>query len=254
MKLLGFGGLAACRPWWWLAVALCLSARPAAAGDRALIDFIGYSQDQRYIAIEEYGVNDGTETAFSNIYVVDLTNGEFAGGSPFRAEADEEEEQPLAEIRAKTATTAKSVLARLEIDTPVDIDALSGDGELGPATQLRFGLPVYGLVPATTQGDYTLSLTSFDLPESATCEGSVGTARQGFVLSFAGDGPTRELHRDSDSGLPAWRGCPVGYRLYAVVTPHQGGLSAAAAIVAAYPFGFEGPSRRFVVVPIGAAQ
>jgi predicted secreted protein len=242
------------RPFQLLALALCISASPAAAGDRALIDFIGYSGDQRYLAIEEYGVNDGTGTAFSNVYIVDLTNGDFAGGSPFRTEADDDEQQPLAEIRNRTAKAAKAALAELTIDTPVDIDALSGDGELGPATEMRFGLPVYGLAPATTEGNYTLSLKMFDLPESATCEGSVGTARQGFILSFAGDGPTRELHHDSDKGLPAWRECPVGYRLYAVVTPHEGGLEGAAAIVASYPFGFEGPSRRFVVVPIGAAE
>src|SRR5262245_3139949 len=180
MRFSGLGRLAVFRPWRWLALALCLSASPAAAGDRALIDFIGYSQDERYLAIEEYGVNDGIETAFSNIYIVDLTSGDFAGGSPFRTEAGEEEQQPLTEIRSKTAKAAKSALAKLAIDTPVDIDALSGDGELGPATQMHFGLPVYGLTPATTEGNYTLSLKAFDLPEAATCEGSVGNSRQGF--------------------------------------------------------------------------
>jgi predicted secreted protein len=238
----------------WLALVVCLLASPATAGDRALIDFIGYSPDERYLAIEEYGINDGTGTAFSNVYIVDLTNGDFAGGSPFRTEADDDEQQPLAEIRGKTEKAAKSALAKLHIDTPVDIDALSGDGELGPAMEMHFGLPVYGLVPATTEGNYTLSLKAFDLPEAATCEGSVGSTRQGFILSIAGDGPTREVHRDSDKELPAWRECPVGYRLYAVVTPHEGGLSGAAAVVASYPFGFEGPSRRFVVVPIGTGQ
>jgi predicted secreted protein len=254
MRFPGLGGLAALRPCQLLGLAFCITASPAAAGDRALIDFIGYSQDQRYLAVEEYGVNDGLETAFSNVYIVDLTNGDFAGGSPFRTEAGEDEQQPLTEIREKTAKAAKAALASLTIDTPVDIDVLVGDGELGQRTEVRFGLPVYGVAPATTRGDYILSLKTFDLPESATCEGSVGTARQGFILSFAGDGATRELHRDSDKALPAWRECPVGYRLYAVVTPHEGGLSGAAAIVASYPFGYEGPSRRFVVVPIGAKE
>jgi predicted secreted protein len=254
MRISGLGDRAAFRLWVWPALAVSFLASPAAAGDRALIDFIGYSQDERYLAIEEYGVNDGTETAFSNIYIVDLTNGDFGGGSPFRTEADDDEQQPLAEIRQKAAKAAKSALTKLQIETPVDIDVLVGDGELGPRTELRFGLPIYSTVPAATRGDYILSLKTFDLPESATCEGSVGTARQGFILSFAGDGPIRELHRDPETGLPAWRECPVGYRLYAVVTPHEGGLSGAAAIVASYPFGFEGPSRRFVVVPIGAGQ
>jgi predicted secreted protein len=254
MRFGDLGALAAARPWQLLALAFCILTSSAAAGDRALIDFIGYSRDERYLAIEEYGVNDGLETAFSNIYIVDLTNGDFAGGSPFRTEADEDEQQPLTEIREKTAKAAKAALSNLTIDSPVDIDVLVGDGELAARTEIRFGLPVYSTAPAATRGDYILSLKTFDLPQSATCEGSVGTARQGFILSFAGDGPIRELHRDPETGLPAWRQCPVGYRIYAVVTPHEGGLSGGAAIVASYPFGFEGPSRRFVVVPIGAGQ
>jgi predicted secreted protein len=223
----------------------------AGAGDRALLDLIGYSHDRNYLAFEEYGVTDGTETAFSNIYILDLKSGEFAGGSPFRFEADENEQQPLAEMRARTADAAKAALADLQVDTPVDIDALSGDGVLGPASEMRFGLPVYGLEPAATQGDYTLSLETFDIPDTA-CTGSTGTARQGFALKLSGDGPARELHRDGN--LPEWRGCPVGYRLHAVVTPHEGDLSAGAAIVAAYPSGFEGPSRRFVAVPLAARR
>jgi predicted secreted protein len=234
-----------------LATAVLMAAitGPAVAGDRALLDLIGYSHDQRYLAFEEYGVSDGIGVAYSNIYIVDLSDGAFASGSPFRAQADENVQQPLAEMRARTADAAKSALADLQVDTPADIDALSGDGVLGPAAQMHFGLPTYGLTPATTDGDYTLSLETFDLAESATCTGSVGSARQGFALSLAGDGPARELHRDTAS-LPDWRGCPVGYRLYAVVAPHEGDLSSAAAIVATYPFDFEGPSRRFVVVPI----
>jgi predicted secreted protein len=236
-----------------VAAALLMAAGTgtAGAGDRALLDLIGYSHDRLYLAFEEYGVNDGTETAFSNIYIVDLSSSEFAGGSPFRAEADDDVQQPLAEIRARTAEAAKAALADLQVDEPADIDALSGDGVLGPASEMRFGLPVYGLQPATTEGDYTLSLETFDIPETA-CKGSVGAARQGFALKLSGDGPTRELHRDTT--LPEWRECPVGYRLYAVVTPHEGDLSAGVAIVAAYPFAFEGPSRRFVAVPLGKPE
>jgi hypothetical protein len=75
----------------------------------------------------------------------------------------------------------------------------------------------------------------------------------GFALLIAGDGPVRELHRDS--ALPDWRGCPVGYRLYAVVMPHElGDLSNGVAIVSSYPFDFEGSDRRFVIVPIGEAS
>lgn len=230
--------------------AFCLSPLPAMAGDRALISFIGYSTDLRYLAYEEYGETDGVGLAYSGISVIDLTTGDFAGGSPFFKEADETTQQPLSEIRAAAAAAAKATLDSFGVTTPVEIEALSGDGVIGPATEMRFGLPIYGLEPGATQGDYTLSLQTFDLPKSEACDAQIGRPAQGFALSLSGDGPARELHRDTV--LPAWRGCPVGYRLYAMVSPHEGsGLSAGAAIIAAYPFDFEGPSRRFLVVPIG---
>jgi predicted secreted protein len=238
-----------------LALSLCISTLPAAAGDRALIDFIGYSHGYRYLAIEEYGVNDGIETAFSNIYIVDLTNGDFAGGSPFRAEAGEVEQQPLTEIRAKTAAAAKASLHKLQIDTPVEIEALYGDGLIDTPATMRFGMPaVSGVEPGGADGDYTLTLDTFALPLSETCRKALDRPGNGFALSISGDGPTRELHRDKGD-LPEWRGCSLGYRIYAVITPFEGGeISNAAAIVSNYPFAFEGSARRFLVVPIGANE
>jgi predicted secreted protein len=241
--------------WPWIqAMAFCLLAVPAHAGDRALIDFIGYSSDLRYLAIEEYGELDGVGVAYSGIDIIDLTTGEFADGSPFYQEADEDKQQPLSEIRAAAQAAAKAALTKLDVVTPVEIEALSGDGDLGPATEMRFGLPAYGLVPGTTQGKYQLKLSTYKLPKSEVCEAKIGRAGQGFALSLSGAGKSRELHRDGKT-LPEWRGCPIGYRLYAVVAPHeQANIATTAAIVSAYPFDFEGPSRRFVVVPIAAKQ
>jgi predicted secreted protein len=222
---------------------------PAAAGDRAILDITGYSRDLRYFVYEEYGEMDGVGLAYSSIYVVDLTTGEFAGGSPFRAEADEEAQQSIAEMRAKAHDAAKAEIATLDVRIPGEIEALSGDGVIGPATTIRFGLPVY-TPPGATEGDYTLSLETFPLPLSDMCKERIDDRGKGFALSITGDGPKRELHRDVT--LPEWRGCPTDYRLYAVVMPHEeGNLSNGVAIVSAYPFDFEGSSRRFVVVPIG---
>jgi predicted secreted protein len=236
-----------------MALSLCLLALPAKAGDRALIDFIGYSKDLNYLAYEEYGELDGIGVAYSGIAIIDLTTGNFAEGSPFHKEADEGKQEPLPVIRAAALSAAKTALDKLEVTRPVEIEALSGDGIIGPASKMRFGFPSYALEPGTAQGDYTLTLKTYQLPKSELCEAKLGRAAKGFALSLSGDGPTRELHRDG--ALPEWRGCPVGYRLYAVVAPHEElSLAAAAAIVSAYPFDFEGPSRRFVVVPIGESE
>lgn len=154
-------------------------------------------------------------------------------------------------MRAGTRATAQAALSSLAVDGPVEIEALSGDGVIGPADTMHFGLPVYG-EPGTIEGNYTLSLQTFDLPPDQ-CEGSLGPSMRGFALTLSGDGPTRELHRDGK--LPEWRGCPVGYRLYAVVLPTESGkLSDGAAIVSTYPFDFEGASRRFMAVPLAAKR
>ena len=47
-------------------------AGPALAGDRAVIDFIGYSADSRYFAFEEFGIQDGSGFPYSSIYIIDL--------------------------------------------------------------------------------------------------------------------------------------------------------------------------------------
>jgi predicted secreted protein len=49
--------------------------------------------------------------------------------------------------------------------------------------------------------------------------------------------------------LPKSRGCPTDYRLYAVVAPFQQ-AEPRIALISSYPFGFEGPDRRFLAVPL----
>ena len=71
-------------------IALCLLATPAFAGDRALVDIIGYSQDADYFAFEEFGIQDGSGFAYSNVYVVNLETDSWALGTPIRVRADDE--------------------------------------------------------------------------------------------------------------------------------------------------------------------
>jgi predicted secreted protein len=230
------------------AVLSCLAAGQAPAKDQALIDFIGYSRDFRYFAFEEYGIRDGSGSAFSTIYVIDLAADSWAPGSPFRAEGHEDD-KTLAEIRHEALNTAAAAMRDLQIDTPAQIAALSGDGVPGPATEIRFGFPGSG-DSGSTAGAYTLRLETFRMPQTPACTEALGTAGMGFALSIATEGSTREFHRDTV--LPQSRNCPTGYGLYAVVFPYgDGEIERAVAIVQSYPVGWEGADRRFLAVPIG---
>lgn len=224
-------------------------AAPARAGDHALIDVIGYSNDLRYLAFEEFGVQDGSGFAYSSLYIVDLVKDQWVAGTPYREKADSED-VPLAAVRARVAAAAKARLETLKIDMPAQVAALMGDGVLEPEPAMRFGYPAYGL-PGQTEGDFTLSIETFAAPAPAGCDPELVGETKGFALALSGDGPDRELYRDKGT-LPKSRGCAMDYAIYAVIFPYLGGgLENAAAIVSTYPYGFEGPDRRFLVVPFG---
>lgn len=229
-------------------VALCLLATPALAGDRALIDIIGYSDDASYFAFEEFGIQDGSGFAYSNIYVVNLEADSWAVGTPIRVRA-EDEAVSLSQIRAQAQAEAAETIAALDIDVPAEMVALVGDGAPDADGQsLRFGAP--GYEPGAVRGDYELRLSSFATAAVAPCTEWFSVDPMGYELTISADGNERLVHRDES--LPRSRGCPVTYRLYGVTLPfNAGSVDAAVALISVYPGGFEGPDRRFLAVPLG---
>lgn len=224
-----------------------LLASPALAGDRALIDFIGFSPDAKYFAFEEFGIQDGSGFAYSNIYVVDLENDTWLAGTPIRIRT-EDESKPLLQVRSEANSEAIKIIAEKEIFVPAEIAVLIGDGAVdADATSLAFGLP--GYERGTVLEERRLTLKTFPLKSSEDCDLWFDTPPQGFELSLTSGEATVLVHRDET--LPGSRGCALDYRLYAVVLP---GLDApresGVAVVSVYPGGFEGPDRRFLAVPL----
>lgn len=229
-------------------IGLLAAILPAAAGDRALIDVIGYSEDARYFAFEEFGIQDGSGFAYSSVYIVDLSSDSWVVGTPIREQADSEDAS-LGQVRAKVQLEAKDDIAALGITTPAEFAALVGDGTPGTDGQtLRFGAPGYN--PGDVTGDYELRLRSFMTTAAAPCAEWFGVDPMGYQLLIADQGHERLIHRDA--ALPRSRGCPVTYRIYGVVLPlNAGSISHAVALISVYPGGFEGPDRRFIAVPLG---
>ena len=95
-----------------------------------------------------------------------------------------------------------------------------------------------------------LTLDSFDMAPTPACTEALGMAGMGFALSISSEGV--DARDPSRHGFPQSRGCPTGYRLYAVVFPYgDPEIGTAVAIVESYPVGWEGSDRRFLAVPIG---
>ena len=225
-----------------------LFATPALAGDRALIDFIGFSEDFRYFAFEEFGVQDGSGFPYSSIYVVDLEDDSWVVGTPIRVQA-ETEEASLSAIRSQATALARDHVEEFGLAVPVEVAALIGDG--APSTDARslaFGAP--GYLPGAVSGDYELTLSTFPTTAPSACAEWFGAEPLGYELGISDAGGDRLVHRDE--ALPRSRGCPLDYRIYGVVMPYGGTtLGNAVAIISVYPGGFEGPDRRFLAVPLG---
>jgi len=235
------------RAWVSGLLALALTAGPAMAGDRALIDLIGYSADANYLAFEEYGIQDGSGFAYSNIYLVNLVEDAWVVGTPFRLQAGDET-TGLPQVRAELMAKASETLATLRIEVPAVPLALNGDGAPGPGQALEFGLPGYGLNPI--EDIVGLELSSFPTTSTAPCVEWFSAEPLGYQLSITAAGETSVRHRDT--ALPRSRGCPLNYRLYGVVAPYMAASTAnAVAIISVYSYGFEGPDRRFIAVPLG---
>ncbi|MDB5537352.1 MAG: hypothetical protein JWQ65_2227 [Devosia sp.] len=235
-------------------LALLVLVAPAWAGDRAGIGFIGYSEDARYFAFEEFGIQDGSGFAYANIYVLDLQADQWVKDTPVWARL-EDENSTLAAARAKALDQARPTLDGLGIGEPVDVIALNGDGAVGTDDKaLRFGQPGYSMAPAEASYELTLSGVAATL-SMASCVGETEAGETGFALNLTVGGKTHEVYRDKS--VPESRGCPLGYRLYGVITPFDD-LAAfapelgpgALAIVSVYSLGFEGADRRFIAVPL----
>ena len=102
---------------------------------------------------------------------------------------------------------------------------------------------------ATVQAlTFVLNWLYFALLECSTMQGTIGKKALGYALSLHDGQNVTEAHRD-EATLPKSRGCPVAYRIYAVVSPFER-ADPRVAIISSYPFGFEGPDRRFLAVPL----
>ncbi|MCR6670908.1 DUF2259 domain-containing protein [Devosia ginsengisoli] len=232
--------------------ALTLAA-PAIAGDRAGIDYLGYSDDFRYFAFEEYGIQDGSGFAYTNIYVLDLSSDDWVKGAPIRVRIDDESVD-LRQARAEAHAQAQPLLEQYGITEPVEILALNGDGTVdADFNRMTAGWPSYGMsAPAHV---FDLTLESFTALGDGTCASYTDEPLTGFALTYTKDGTSTEVHRDVT--VPKSRGCVSAYRLYGVIAPFDSfaafntdPTAGVVAIVSVYSLGFEGPDRRFIAVPL----
>lgn len=230
-----------------LSAGLSLAPLTALAGESAQFNALGFSDDGRYFAFEQFGSQDGSGFPFSDIFVIDLDTDSFAGGTPVRA-VSEEDGAALSSARQQAFSSASEALNTLGIIRPAIAIALRGDGELDDdGLTLSYGLPTYGL--AATAGEHNLNLEIFKAPSSMDCDLFEG-GPMGYALLRESEGEIIEVHRDTR--VPASRRCVITYKFYGVFQPFEAqDNSSAVAVLSVWSHGFEGPDRRFIALPVG---
>jgi len=221
----------------------------AYAGDRALFDAIGFSDDGRFFAFEEFGVQDGSGFPYSNIYIVDLERDAWIPGTPIRQRLDDESID-IADARTAAHDQAEPLLERVGIERPAELIYVLGDGVAGDNGKYAVvGVPHYNAGEAIDV--HSLVIETFESTSPLTCEDWFGQAPLGMTLVIAdSEAVETEIMRDAGT-LPESRGCPLDYRLYGVFLPKDSqAFREGVVIVSVYPGGFEGPDRRFIAIPL----
>ena len=225
-----------------------LTLVPAHAGDSAERRAMGFSNDGRYFAFEQFGVQDGSGFPYAEIFVIDIEQDAWVAGTPIRVIVKEDQAE-LATARQQASDQAAPILKKLGIERPGHLLASNPAPEMGNDPHRVTVNRRYQL-----QGAYEpqiFQLTELPLPAPESCKGLTDQPVVGFQLQSQKSGASPvTLHRDTS--IPESRACPLGYDISAIVAYR--GLDqreVLAILVSVSRVGFEGPDRRFLAVTRG---
>jgi predicted secreted protein len=234
------------------ALFLLLASTTVYAADGAKFRAIGFSKDNRYFAFEQYGVQDGSGFAYTDIFLLDLPNDSWVKGTPITVQVEEEVDW-AGSARAKAKQQAADVLRSLAIDSDAEILAANPFTEvLKDRSRIKFhdhynnSMGLYG--DSENQGTWDLIVADTKVPLPEGCEDDMGIVGFKLTLKNNKSGATTLLHEDKT--IPKSRFCTVGYDVEAIVQPAGGSDSGQiVAIIGVSRRGFEGADRRFIAVP-----
>ncbi|MGF1623906.1 MAG: DUF2259 domain-containing protein [Alphaproteobacteria bacterium] len=245
------------------AVAVGVAGVSAQAADMARPEVIGFSSDGRFVAFEEYGIQDGSGFPYANIYVIDVAANDWVRGSPVRVLIDDSEFDeevlwndgiPMARERAmrqaQPAIAGAGIIPGNTGTTLVyhphsDLDASPHLATFSISNIYTTGWTIDRNVLRLTERPTTSTYCApFELPTAM------------FTLDLSRDGAA-PVTLQSDSRLPDSRHCPSEYRIHSVVayaldvadqSQCCGSRYALLVLVGMAQIGFEGPDWRYLGV------
>lgn len=224
-------------------VVLSLAAN-CVAGDFTTLNVIGFSRDGRYLAFEEYGIQDGSGFPYANIYFIDTAKNAYA--APRVAVTIKKES--ASEITAQKSSTflaakklrqlgivkgnvGKLLVSHLMTD-------LTFDGE-GDKSVIKFAEEIGSMYH---RGDYELMITQTPI-KTKDCEVFEDETKM-LELKLTNKEEDTIKFLQKDTTLPSSRGCAMDYRIQDVYLYKD----FIAIFIGVFTRGFEGPDMRFMAV------
>ena len=225
------------------------------AGDFATLNFIGFSEDGKYLAFEEYGTQDGIGFPYSTYYFIETAKNSYAAAPVKMTVKEGIDEDAIPSEDAIRLTAKKSAAANLKkfkivtgntgvllaarLPTDINVEKLDQGSENKNQTIKFYGADYEGYTP----NFFELSLKS-SASNSKRCQGFGFDDTLKFELSLkdSSGGTSKILQKDKD--LPESRGCVNAYSVQNIYTFKD----KIAVFINNYSYGFEGPDMRYMVV------
>lgn len=229
-----------------LLAAILLLAANCFAGDYATLHVIGFSNDGRYLAFEEYGTQDGSGFPYSNYYFVDTARNSYAASRVTVTIEKETATETAARKRASSLAAKKlkqfgivrGNVGKLVVSHMMTDLTFDSVGEK-PSKVVKFAEEIGSMY---RRGDFELALTQTPV-KTKDCEVFEDETKL-LELKLANNEDDTSKFLQKDTVLPESRGCAMDYRLQDVYLYKD----LIAVFVGVFTRGFEGPDMRFMAV------
>jgi len=228
------------KPWLVMIALGWMSLSLAYAGDAAGLSVWGFSQDGRYLAFEQFGVEDGSGLPYAEYYFIDVPNNAYAT-SPISADPKAFADKGLEAAINDAKTRAKPWFDKLHLQSPqagirVIHHPLTDLGADAYNVAFSSQTPLAGV----DVDQYELTLNERNTEQ--TCAGVAPAKILSLTLKNQHSG--RSVTLQNDARLPTSRGCVIRYRIQDVYTYEDH----VAVFINLFSPGFEGENMRFMVI------
>lgn len=209
------------------------------AGDAASLNFIGFSEQGKYLAFQQYGITAGQGAAFSEFFIVDVPNNRYSIRPIITEKMDAD---TTTAARKENLTEAEARIEEYQIiegnyGDHVIARAFSDVGAMPKKARFSVDAPLAGI------SNKTYSVILKEKQGNAECYNLADSKMFTLILLNEQTNESRVLQ--DDKSVPNSRACPLNYRIQDVYVYNKKNI---AVFLNMYQLGFEGINMRYLVV------